>query len=61
MEKMAKHVIAKMELIVCMHFNILGYVDKAQQNKKKMYALRKGKQMFPSFVARKDMVKMIKP
>jgi hypothetical protein len=32
-----------MELIVGMHFNILGYVDKAQQNQKKMYALRKGK------------------
>jgi hypothetical protein len=31
MEKMAKHVIAKMELIVGMHFNILGYVDKVQQ------------------------------
>lgn len=34
MEKMAKHVIAKMELIVWMHFSILGYVDKAQHNKK---------------------------
>ncbi len=35
MEKIAKHVIAKMELIFGMHFNILGYVDKAQHNKKR--------------------------
>lgn len=34
-EKMAKHVIAKMELIVGMHFNTLGYVDNAQHVKKR--------------------------
>ncbi len=61
MEKMAKHVIAKMELIVGMHFNILKYVEKVQHNQKKMYAFKKGKYMFPSFATRKDMVKMKKP
>ncbi len=41
MEKMVKQVIAKMELIVGVHKNILGNVKKTQQKQKKTYDLRK--------------------
>ncbi len=47
---MAKHVIAKMELIIGMHKNILGNVEKAQQKQKRTHDLRKEKHMFLSFV-----------
>ncbi len=56
--QMAEQIISKIELIVGMHKAILGNVEKAQQKEKKTYALHKGRQMFPSFVDGKDMVKM---
>jgi hypothetical protein len=47
---MAKQVIVKIELIIGMHKNILGNVEKAQQKQKRTYDLKKEKQMFLSFV-----------
>jgi hypothetical protein len=47
---MAKQVIVKIELIVGMHKNILGNVEKAQQKHKRIYDLKKEKEMFLSFV-----------
>ncbi len=49
-----------MELITKMHKAILGNVEKVQQNQKKTYVMWKGRQMFPSFVVGKDIVKMKK-
>lgn len=60
MEKIVEQVIVKIQLIIKMHEIILRNVEKVQQKRRKTYALWKWRQMFPSFVARKDMVKMKK-
>jgi hypothetical protein len=58
-EKIVEQVIVKIELIARMHKTILGNVEKMQQ-KPRRPMLYENVDMFRSFVARKDMVKMKK-
>jgi hypothetical protein len=50
----------KMKLITSIHENVLFNVEHAQQNQKKTYATRKGKQTFEGLVVEQTMVKMKK-
>lgn len=59
MEKIVEQVIVKIELIARMHKTILGNVEKMQQKPRRPMLYENG-DMFPSFVVRKDMVKMKK-
>jgi len=58
-EKIVEQVIVKIELVARMHKTILGNVEKMQQKPRRPMLYENG-DMFPSFVVRKDMVKMKK-